>query len=122
MSFDCKEAGIRMDCFWPCPGARCWIQRFGGRDAGPSFLLLRVATRCEPESRRADSARYRPSLLQRRLRYASVWLRMDFRAPNTVGAFVYHCQLLHYGDGGMMGRICVEPADAATSTGALGNS
>ena len=38
-------------------------------------------------------------------------LRMDFRDPNTVGTFVYHCHLLEHEDGGMMGLIRVEPAE-----------
>jgi FtsP/CotA-like multicopper oxidase with cupredoxin domain len=42
--------------------------------------------------------------------YPSVKLRMDFRDPNTVGTFVYHCHLLEPEDGGMMGTIRVEPA------------
>jgi FtsP/CotA-like multicopper oxidase with cupredoxin domain len=41
--------------------------------------------------------------------YPSVRLRMDFRDPNTVGDFVYHCHLLEHEDGGMMGLIRVEP-------------
>ena len=45
--------------------------------------------------------------------YPSVRLRMDFRDPNTVGTFVYHCHLLEHEDGGMMGLIRVEPADSA---------
>ncbi len=45
------------------------------------------------------------------LEYPSVRLRMDFRDPNTVGDFVYHCHLLEHEDGGMMGLIRVEPAD-----------
>ena len=44
------------------------------------------------------------------LQYPSVRLRMDFRDPNTVGTFVYHCHLLEHEDGGMMGTIRVEPA------------
>jgi FtsP/CotA-like multicopper oxidase with cupredoxin domain len=52
----------------------------------------------------------------RMLRYPSVRLRMDFRAPNVVGTFVYHCHLLEHEDGGMMGRIQVEPADTLVST------
>src|ERR1700691_1962081 len=43
------------------------------------------------------------------LQYPSVRLRMDFRDPDTVGTFVYHCHLLEHEDGGMMGRIRVEP-------------
>jgi len=43
------------------------------------------------------------------LSYPAVKLRMDFRDPNTVGDFVYHCHLLEHEDGGMMGLIRVEP-------------
>ncbi len=39
--------------------------------------------------------------------YPSVKLRMDFRNPNIVGDFVYHCHLLEHEDGGMMGVIRV---------------
>ena len=49
----------------------------------------------------------------RTLEYPSVRLRMDFRDPNTVGTFVYHCHLLEHEDGGMMGLIRVEPAEQA---------
>ena len=42
-------------------------------------------------------------------RYPSVTLRMDFRDPDTVGTFVYHCHLLEHEDGGMMGTIRVLP-------------
>jgi FtsP/CotA-like multicopper oxidase with cupredoxin domain len=45
----------------------------------------------------------------RSLDYPRVRLRMDFRDPNTVGTFVYHCHLLEHEDGGMMGLIRVEP-------------
>jgi FtsP/CotA-like multicopper oxidase with cupredoxin domain len=45
----------------------------------------------------------------RALKYPSVRLRMDFRDPNTVGTFLYHCHLLEHEDGGMMGLIRVEP-------------
>jgi FtsP/CotA-like multicopper oxidase with cupredoxin domain len=45
------------------------------------------------------------------LQYPSVRLRMDFRDPNIVGTFVYHCHLLEHEDGGMMGTIRVEPRD-----------
>jgi len=41
--------------------------------------------------------------------YPSVKLRMDFRDPNVVGTFVYHCHLLEHEDGGMMGLIRVIP-------------
>jgi FtsP/CotA-like multicopper oxidase with cupredoxin domain len=53
----------------------------------------------------------------RMLRYPSVRLRMDFRDPNIVGTFVYHCHLLEHEDGGMMGRIRVDPADTPGPTG-----
>jgi FtsP/CotA-like multicopper oxidase with cupredoxin domain len=48
--------------------------------------------------------------------YPRVVVRMDFRDPNTVGTFLYHCHLLDHEDGGMMGTIRVEPADAAAGT------
>ena len=44
------------------------------------------------------------------LAYPSVRLRMDFRDPNTVGTFLYHCHMLEHEDGGMMGLIRVEAA------------
>jgi FtsP/CotA-like multicopper oxidase with cupredoxin domain len=46
----------------------------------------------------------------RALEYPSVRLRMDFRDPNTVGTFFYHCHLLEHEDGGMMGLVRVLPA------------
>jgi FtsP/CotA-like multicopper oxidase with cupredoxin domain len=48
----------------------------------------------------------------RALEYPSVKLRMDFRDPNTVGTFMYHCHLLEHEDGGMMGLIRVEPGNS----------
>jgi FtsP/CotA-like multicopper oxidase with cupredoxin domain len=42
--------------------------------------------------------------------FPSVKLRMDFRDPNIIGTFVYHCHLLEHEDGGMMGTIRVDPA------------
>lgn len=39
--------------------------------------------------------------------YHSVKLRMDFRDPNTVGTFLYHCHILKHEDMGMMGSIKV---------------
>ncbi len=44
--------------------------------------------------------------------YPSVKLRMDFRSPNIVGTFVYHCHLLEHEDAGMMGTIRVDPPAA----------
>lgn len=46
--------------------------------------------------------------------YPSVRLRMDFRDPNTVGTFVYHCHLLEHEDGGMMGTVRVDPPERAS--------
>lgn len=57
----------------------------------------------------------------RALVYPSVTLRMDFRDPNAVGTFVYHCHLLEHEDGGMMGLIRVEPADDANGGAAKAN-
>jgi FtsP/CotA-like multicopper oxidase with cupredoxin domain len=53
-----------------------------------------------------------PYYNHRMLQYPSVRLRMDFRDPNIVGTFLYHCHILEHEDGGMMGRIRVEPADS----------
>jgi hypothetical protein len=46
----------------------------------------------------------------RLLTYPSVRIRMDFRDPNTVGTFPYHCHLLEHEDKGMMGTIEVAPS------------
>ncbi len=43
--------------------------------------------------------------------YPSVKLRMDFRDPNTVGTFLYHCHILKHEDMGMMGSIQVLPRE-----------
>jgi FtsP/CotA-like multicopper oxidase with cupredoxin domain len=45
------------------------------------------------------------------LQYPSVRLRMDFRDPNAIGLFPFHCHLLEHEDGGMMGLIRVDPAE-----------
>ena len=50
--------------------------------------------------------------------YPSVKLRMDFRDPNIVGTFVYHCHLLEHEDGGMMGVIRVVPKGSSNLLGA----
>jgi len=50
-----------------------------------------------------------PYFNDRMLQYPSVRLRMDFRDPDTIGTFVYHCHLLEHEDGGMMGTIRVQP-------------
>jgi FtsP/CotA-like multicopper oxidase with cupredoxin domain len=48
--------------------------------------------------------------------YPSVTLRMDFRDPNSVGTFVYHCHLLEHEDGGMMGTVRVIARGASSDT------
>ena len=45
----------------------------------------------------------------RQLEYPSVRIRVDFRDPNIVGTFPYHCHLLEHEDKGMMGTIEVVP-------------
>jgi FtsP/CotA-like multicopper oxidase with cupredoxin domain len=52
-----------------------------------------------------------PYFRDQMLQYPSIRLRMDFRDPNTIGTFVYHCHLLEHEDGGMMGTIRVEKAN-----------
>jgi FtsP/CotA-like multicopper oxidase with cupredoxin domain len=47
--------------------------------------------------------------------YPSVKVRMDFRDPNIVGTFVYHCHILEHEDGGMMGEIQVLPSAGSAS-------
>jgi FtsP/CotA-like multicopper oxidase with cupredoxin domain len=44
--------------------------------------------------------------------YPRVKLRMDFRDPEIVGTFLYHCHILEHEDGGMMGSIRVAPPSA----------
>ena len=56
-----------------------------------------------------------PCYQKQALAYPSVRLRMDFRDPDTVGTFVYHCHLLEHEDGGMMGTIRVEPVTDKSS-------
>ena len=41
--------------------------------------------------------------------YPSLTLRMDFRDPEIVGTFLYHCHILEHEDAGMMGSIQVLP-------------
>jgi FtsP/CotA-like multicopper oxidase with cupredoxin domain len=45
--------------------------------------------------------------------YPTIKLRMDFRSPNIVGVFPFHCHLLEHEDGGMMALIRVKPAGRA---------
>ena len=77
------------------------------------FLLLDYLGRAVNEPFLRDTVNvpyYRDNMLV----YPSVRLRMDFRDPNAVGTFPYHCHLLEHEDGGMMGLIRVEPAIRST--------
>lgn len=47
------------------------------------------------------------------LTYPSVRIRVDFRDPNIIGTFPYHCHLLEHEDKGMMGTVEVVPSDSA---------
>jgi FtsP/CotA-like multicopper oxidase with cupredoxin domain len=38
-------------------------------------------------------------------KYPSVKLRMDFRSPDIVGTFLFHCHILEHEDAGMMGSL-----------------
>ena len=49
------------------------------------------------------------------LAYPSIRVRMDFRDPNMVGTFPYHCHLLEHEDKGMMGSIQVVPQKPSQS-------
>jgi FtsP/CotA-like multicopper oxidase with cupredoxin domain len=72
------------------------------------FMLLDYNGRAVREPFLRDTVNV-PYYNGKALAYPSVRLRMDFRDPNTVGDFVYHCHLLEHEDGGMMGLIRVEP-------------
>jgi hypothetical protein len=52
-----------------------------------------------------------PSFNGRSLAYPSARLRMDFRDPEVVGTFFYHCHLLDHEDKGTMRRNRVEPGE-----------
>jgi FtsP/CotA-like multicopper oxidase with cupredoxin domain len=76
------------------------------------FLLLDYMGRAVNEPFLRDTINV-PYYDGRAMVYPSVRLRMDFRDPNMVGTFVYHCHLLEHEDGGMMGTIRVEPGDVS---------
>jgi FtsP/CotA-like multicopper oxidase with cupredoxin domain len=77
------------------------------------FMLLDYGGRRVNEPFLRDTVNV-PYYNGRALEYPSVKLRMDFRDPNTVGTFLYHCHLLEHEDGGMMGTIRVDPASEQT--------
>jgi FtsP/CotA-like multicopper oxidase with cupredoxin domain len=72
------------------------------------FALIELSGKVINEPLLRDTVNV-PYFTDRMLQYPSVRLRMDFRDPNTVGTFVYHCHLLEHEDGGMMGTIRVDP-------------
>jgi FtsP/CotA-like multicopper oxidase with cupredoxin domain len=72
------------------------------------FLLLDYMGRPVHEDFLRDTVNV-PYYDGRSLTYPSIRLRMDFRDPNIVGTFVYHCHLLEHEDKGMMGSIQVVP-------------
>jgi len=73
------------------------------------FLLLNYDGQPVNENFLRDTVNV-PYYNGRTLAYPSVRVRMDFRDPNTVGTFVYHCHLLEHEDKGMMGSIRVDPS------------
>jgi FtsP/CotA-like multicopper oxidase with cupredoxin domain len=75
------------------------------------FLLLDYLGRPANEDFLRDTVNV-PYFNGHSLTYPSVRLRMDFRDPNIVGTFLYHCHLLEHEDKGMMGSIRVDPAPA----------
>lgn len=79
------------------------------------FMLLEYLGRPVNEPFLRDTVNV-PFFNGRSLQYPTVKIRMDFRDPNAVGTFPYHCHLLEHEDGGMMGLIRVEPADQAQSS------
>ena len=87
------------------------------------FLLLEYEGRELHEDFLRDTVNV-PYFNGHTLAYPSVRLRMDFRDPNIVGTFVYHCHILEHEDKGMMGSIRVDPAprDATRDIGKLCDS
>ena len=83
------------------------------------FLLLEYMGRRVQENFLRDTVNV-PYYDGRLLTYPSVRVRMDFRDPNTVGTFPYHCHLLEHEDKGMMGTIRVDPAPGASVTAGKG--
>ncbi|MGA2350332.1 MAG: multicopper oxidase domain-containing protein [Terracidiphilus sp.] len=71
------------------------------------FLLLDYMGKPVNENFLRDTVNV-PYYNGRALSYPTVRLRMDFRDPNTVGTFAYHCHLLEHEDKGMMGSIRVD--------------
>jgi hypothetical protein len=70
------------------------------------FLLLQYMGQDVHENLLRDTVNV-PYFNGRTLVYPSIRVRMDFRDPNTIGMFPYHCHLLEHEDKGMMGSIRV---------------
>jgi FtsP/CotA-like multicopper oxidase with cupredoxin domain len=78
------------------------------------FLLLEYMGRQVSEDFLRDTINV-PYSNGHSLAYPRIRIRMDFRDPNIVGTFVYHCHLLEHEDKGMMGSIEVVPAGTPLS-------
>jgi FtsP/CotA-like multicopper oxidase with cupredoxin domain len=79
------------------------------------FLLLQYMGHDVRENFLRDTVNV-PYLSGRTLSYPSIRVRMDFRDPNTIGMFPYHCHLLEHEDKGMMGTIRVVPPASKQSS------
>jgi FtsP/CotA-like multicopper oxidase with cupredoxin domain len=78
------------------------------------FLLLDYMDRPVSEDFLRDTINV-PFATSRMLAYPRIRIRMDFRDPNSIGTFVYHCHLLEHEDKGMMGLIQVVPPSPTSS-------
>jgi FtsP/CotA-like multicopper oxidase with cupredoxin domain len=78
------------------------------------FLLLQYMGQNVHENFLRDTVNV-PYFNGRTLAYPSIRVRMDFRDPNVIGMFPYHCHLLEHEDKGMMGTIRVVPPAAKVS-------
>ncbi len=76
------------------------------------FLLLDYMGRPVHENFLRDTVNV-PYVTGRLLAYPSVRIRVDFRDPNIIGTFPYHCHLLEHEDKGMMGTVEVVPPSGA---------
>jgi FtsP/CotA-like multicopper oxidase with cupredoxin domain len=86
------------------------------------FLLLDSMGRPVNEDFLRDTVNV-PYLKPRLLAYPSIRIRVDFRDPNTLGTFPYHCHLLEHEDKGMMGTIqVVPPASSMNQSSNASNS
>jgi FtsP/CotA-like multicopper oxidase with cupredoxin domain len=74
------------------------------------FRLLEYMGRAVNENFVRDTVNV-PYFDGRLLCYPSIRVRMDFRDPNMVGTFPYHCHLLEHEDKGMVGTIEVVPQE-----------